>query len=148
MKFNKDKCKILHLGQHNQGAPYRLGPVWLGSSVAERDLGVRVDSKLTMSQQGTAAAVKANDRGIASRDREVIVPLCSALVRPHLEHCVQFWPPQFEKDVGRLERVQRRAMKMIRGLEHLSCERRLEELGLFTLQKSRLRGTSSQYSST
>jgi len=81
-----------------------------------------VDSKLTVSQQGTAAAVKANDRGIASRDREVIVPLCSALVRLHLEHCVQFWPPQFQKDVGRLEKVQRRATKMIRGLEPLSYE--------------------------
>ncbi|KAK4807162.1 hypothetical protein QYF61_024282 [Mycteria americana] len=77
MKFNKDKCKILHLGQNNQRPQYRRGSVWLGSSFVERDLGVLVDNKLNMSQQCTAAATKANrilgciHRGITSRDRDV-----------------------------------------------------------------------------
>ena len=146
MRFNVDKCKVMHLGAKNMHASYILGGVQLGGSVVEKDLGVLVDHKLNNGMQCQAAVSKASKvlscikRGMDSRDRDIILPLYKSLVRPHLEYAVQFWAPVLKKDIGELEKVQRRATKLIRGMEELSYEERLEELNLFTLEKSRLRG--------
>ncbi|CAM5149857.1 unnamed protein product [Natator depressus] len=146
MKFNSEKCKDMHLGINNKNFSYKLGMHQLEVTEEKKDLGVLVDQRMAMSRQCDVAMKKANAvlgcirRGISSRDKEVLVPLDKALVRPHLEYCVQFWSPMFKKDEFKLEQVQRRGTRMIQGMENLAYERRLKELGLFSLTKRRLRG--------
>ncbi|KAJ7414883.1 hypothetical protein BTVI_39987 [Pitangus sulphuratus] len=120
----------------------RQGADLLESSSAEKDLGVLENNKLSMSQQCVLVAKETNcilrciRKSIVSRLKEVIPFICSALLRPHLECCVQFWALQYKRDMELLEWVQLCDTKMIKGLEHLSYEEKLREPSLFNFKKS------------
>ncbi|KAJ7412809.1 hypothetical protein WISP_94495 [Willisornis vidua] len=145
MMFNKGKCRILNLEWGNPRCPYKLGNEMLESSAMERNLGVLVEGKLNMSQQCPGSQKGQPCPGgirhnITSQLRKGIVLLCSALVWPLLEHCVQFWGRERKKDIKFLESVLRRAMEMVKGLEGKPCEEWFGVLGVFSMKKRTLRG--------
>jgi len=142
MKFIKGKCKVLHLQRNKPRYQHKLGADQLESSCAQKDLSVLVDKKSTISQQFALVAKAANSHlgcismRVPSKLREVILPLYSALMRSHLEFCVQFWAPGCKRD---MERVQQKATKNFKVLKDVSSEERLREQGLFSLKRRRLR---------
>ena len=115
-------------------------------AVKEKDLGVTMNASMTVSEQCRIAASKGNQilgmirRNITYKENSLIVPLYQAIVRPHLEYCIQIWNPHLRKDTDMLEKIQRRATKPIPGLRDLRYEERLKECGLTSLETRRLRG--------
>ena len=113
---------------------------------SEKDLGVTMNCNMKVSEQCRIAASKGNQvlgmirRNITYKEKSLIVPLYKAIVRPHLEYCIQAWNPHLRKDIDMLEKIQRRATKLIPGLRYLRYEERLKECGRTTLETRRLRG--------
>ena len=146
MLFNFGKCKCLHTGHGNLNVNYKMGDTVLGTTVKEKDLGVTMSADMKVSEQCGIAASKGNQilglirRNITYKGKKLIIPLYKAIVRLHLEYCIQAWRPYRKKDIDTLERIQRRATKMIPELRDLSYEERLKECGLTTLETRRLRG--------
>ena len=155
MLLNFGKCKCIHIGHGNIDEEFKMGDAILGRTTQEKDLGVTFSADMKVSEQCGIAASKGNKslglimRTITYKEKQLIVPLYKAIVRPHLEYCIQAWRPYRKKDIdlsmsflryGLLERIQRRATKMIPELRYLSYEGRLLQCGLTTLETRRLRG--------
>ena len=132
MLFNFGKCKCLHTGHGNLNVNYKMGDTVLGTTVKEKDLGVTISADMKVSEQCGIAASKGNQilglirRNITYKGKKLIIPLYKAIVRPHLEYCIQAWRPYHKKDIDTLERIQRRATKIIPELRDLSYEERKE----------------------
>ena len=146
MRYNTDKCSVMHFGHQNPHHTYTLGDKQLKESTEEKDLGVLVNKSLKVASQCAAAAKKGNrvlgmiKRNFTYRSKEVVLKLYKSLVRPHLDYAIQAWSPYLEKDKQILEKVQARATKLIPSIQHLPYEDRLARLKLTTLERRRERG--------
>jgi len=145
MPFNTAKCNFMHLGRGNEEFQYFMNGHQLATVTEERDLGVQLTSDMKPSRQcqlaySTASKVLAMiGRTMTYKSLDVLLRLYKSLVRPHLAFCISVWSPYYSKDKHLLERVQHRFTRMIPDLKQLSYERRLEHLGLWSLEDRRNR---------
>lgn len=146
LNFNERKCSVMHVGRENPGHSYTLAGVQLNTTTSEKDLGVTITSDLKPSTHVSKVAAKANQMLGRIRSTftymniEMFKSLYLGLVRPQMEYAVQAWSPQGRGDINKLEKIQRRATKLVPELSDLSYELRLERLGLTTLEERRSRG--------
>ena len=145
MEFNIEKCKVLHLGGYGDDL-YNINGETLRNVHEEKDLGVLITDDLKFSRHCQEARKKALkmlgiiNRNVTYKSKEVMKRLYCAYVRPHLEYCAQACHSSFKKDVTLLERVQRKATRMVRGLAQMSYKDRLVSLNMFSLNYRRIRG--------
>ena len=145
MRFNVDKCKILHLGPKNPHLNYWMDGTLIQSVTQEKDLGVIISNNAKPGEQCAKAVKKANQvlgqllRSFQCRDKHTLVQLYKVFVRPHLEYAVQAWCPYTAKDIELIEKVQKRAIRQITNLKG-SYKEKLKQLNLTTLEDRRKRG--------
>ena len=124
----------------------KMGDAVLGRTTQEKDIGVTFSADTKVSEQCGIAASKGNQiiglirRTITYKEKQLIVPLYKVIIRPHLEYCIHAWRPYRKKEIDKLEKIQRRATKMIPELRDLSYESRLLQCGFTTLETRILRG--------
>ena len=146
LPFNVDKCKSLHIGTKNEHHIYNMSKKCLEQVKQEKDLGIIIDDELKFHKQTAAAIKKANGvlgaikKSFALLDETTLPMLYKTLVRPHLEYGNVIWGPFYKEDIKAIEKVQRRATKMIPALNNMSYNQRLHEIELPSLAHRRMRG--------
>ena len=100
MKFNVEKCSVMHIGRTNVHSAYYMNNSVLGITNEEKDLGIIITDDLLVSKHCASAYSKANKilGMIISRDNRLLLSLYKTLVRPHLEYCSSAWSPHYQKD--------------------------------------------------
>jgi len=136
LQFNVDKCKSMRI-VHEGHPDYTLDEVKLKEVTEERDLVIVVSNNSNPSLWCAKAAQKAMHvlgiikRNFCMNDKEDCRLLFNGYVRPHMEYCVQVWSPYLKKDIECIEKVQRRATKLVNGLYYMTYEERLNALGVW-----------------
>ena len=146
LPFNTSKCKVLHLGHNNPCHQYKMNGQKLQMIEEEKDLGVVIDNELKFHNHTSTVVKKANSKlglikkSFACLDESILPTLYTSLVRPHLEYGNSIWGPHYKVDSIAVEKVQRRATKLVKSIKNLSYEERLQRLNLPSLQHRRRRG--------
>ena len=149
LKFNADKCKVMHIG-HSIDTKYYMGDTSATKELQvvneERDLGVIITSDLKSSSQCLKSAATARRviamvrRTFRNMDIADFRLIYKVYIRPHLEFCIQVWSPHFLKDIEVLENVQKAATNLVPELRKYSYPIRLQKIGITTLVDRRVRG--------
>ena len=146
LPLNLSKCSAMHLGSNNPRHRYSLGKSQIKETLSERDLGIQVDNMLKFHDHAATVVKKCKylmsviKRSFKCLDKKMMTKLYKSLIRPVLEYGNSVWGPCFKGDEEKIEKIQRRLTKMIRGLTHVPYEERLKQLGLPSLRYRRLRG--------
>ena len=145
LPFNMDKSKIIHYGRQNPEHVYRIRNLTIETDTIEKDLGITFDKDLKFSKHIAAIVRKANSRlgiikrNFSIRNKETVLPLYKSLIRPILEYGSSIWSPILRTDLIEVEKVQKRATKLIWNIAHLPYNERLRHLKLDSLTFRRRR---------
>ena len=146
MSFNVDKCSVMHIGHNNMQSNYNMSNQQLPTTYQQLDLAIIINKDLKWQQQTEKRCKTANralgviSRNFRYKNKELILPLYKSLVRPHLEHAAQFWSPNLRRDIDKIEKIQRRATKMIPEIRNHVYHQRIQDLDLISLVQRRLLG--------
>ena len=144
INFNVDKCSVMHIGHNNMQGNYNMSNQQLPTTDRQRDLGIIIAKYLKWQKQSEKSCKTAIRelgfiaRNFRDKNKELMLPLCKSLVRPHLEHEVQFWYPYLREHIHKIEKKQRRATKMIPEIRNHSYHQQIQDLDLISLVQRRL----------
>ena len=150
MELHPDKCTVIHFGKNNPKFIYDINGVKVNESENVRDLGILISNNSSQSPHINNVTKKAHvvlsqiKRTFVHRDDIVFPKIYQAYVRPLLEYAVEVWNPMKIEDVKQIEKVQRRATRLVRSQSYESYEQRLKNLGMTTLEERRRRGDMIQ----